>query len=66
MKRPRYSDDQVLRILREHRDGQSVTALCRKYRISDTTFYKWRARRCGSDPALDEAPGRPFGKAKRL
>ncbi|WP_428650506.1 transposase [Roseibium sp.] len=45
MKRPRFSEDEILQILQEHKSGQTAAELCRKYRISDTTFYKWRARR---------------------
>lgn len=31
-------------MLKEHRAGTAATDLCRKHRISDATFYKWRSR----------------------
>ena len=42
MKKPKFSAKQIAAILDEHKKGASATSLCRKYSISDTTFYKWR------------------------
>ena len=42
MKRSRFSDEQIIGVLKEHRGGLSASELCRKYRISDATLYKWR------------------------
>ena len=44
MKRSRFSDEQIIGILKEHQAGLSATDLCRKYGISDATFYTWRKR----------------------
>lgn len=44
MKRSRFSDEQIIGILKEHQAGLSVAELCRKYGISDATFYKWRSK----------------------
>lgn len=41
MKRSRFSDEQIIGILKEHQAGLSATDLCRKYGISDATFYTW-------------------------
>jgi putative transposase len=44
MRKSRFSDDQVIGILKEHAAGIPVADLCRKYGISDATFYTWRTR----------------------
>jgi len=44
MKRSRFSEEQIIGILKEHQAGLSATDLCRKYGFSDATFYKWRSK----------------------
>jgi putative transposase len=44
MKKTRYSEEQIIGILKEAEAGISVTELCRKYGISDATYYNWKAR----------------------
>ena len=44
MKRSRFSEEQIIGILREHQAGARTAYLCRKHGISDATFYKWRSR----------------------
>ena len=44
MRRSRFSEEQVIGILKEHEAGLGVAELCRKYGISDATFYKWRSK----------------------
>ena len=44
MKRSRFSEEQIIGILKEHQAGLSAAELCRKHGISDATFYKWRAK----------------------
>ncbi len=39
MKRSRFSEEQIIGILKEHQAGLSAGELCRKYGISDATFY---------------------------
>jgi len=46
MKR-RYSDEQIIGILKEFEAGVKATELCRKYGMSDATFYKWKAKFSG-------------------
>jgi putative transposase len=45
----RYSEEQILRILREVESGTSVAEVCRKYEVSDATLYRWRSKYGGMD-----------------
>ena len=47
MKKSRFSEDQIIGILKERQAGLPVTETCRKHGISDATFYTWRARYAG-------------------
>lgn len=44
MKKTRYSEDQIIGILKEAEAGLPVIELCRKYGISDATYYNWKAK----------------------
>jgi putative transposase len=44
MKRSRFSEEQVIAILREQEAGAKTADVCRKHGISDATFYKWKAK----------------------
>ncbi len=52
MKRSRYSDSQIMAILKQAEEGIPVTELCREHGMSDATFYKWRANFGGMDASL--------------
>ncbi|MFT6581245.1 MAG: putative transposase [Alphaproteobacteria bacterium] len=43
----RFSDEQIIGILKEHEVGVTVKELCRKYGMSDATYYKWKAKYSG-------------------
>ena len=45
----RFTDEQMIGILKEAEAGLKVAELCRKYGISDATFYKWRSRYGGME-----------------
>jgi putative transposase len=51
MKRSRFSHEQIIGILKEHQAGLSAVELCRKYGVSDATFYKWRSKYGGMEIA---------------
>jgi len=49
MKRSRFTEEQIIGILREQEAGVPVADLCRKHGLSSPTFYKWKARYGGMD-----------------
>jgi putative transposase len=49
MKRKRFSEEQIIAILREHESGFSTPDLCRKHGMSKGTFYAWKAKFGGMD-----------------
>ena len=49
MKRNRFTDEQIIGILREHEAGTPVSELCRKHGVSDASIYKWKAKFGGMD-----------------
>ena len=61
MRKSRFTEELIIKMLKEHAAGLSAGDLCRKYGISDATFYKWRSRYSGMEvsearklKALDE------------
>jgi putative transposase len=52
MKKSRYSDSQILSILKQAENGCKVPDLCREYGMSSAAFYKWRAKYGGMDASL--------------
>jgi putative transposase len=49
MKRKRFSEEQIITILREHDAGVSTKELCRKHGMSSAAFYSWKAKYGGMD-----------------
>jgi len=49
MKRSRFTQEQIIGVLKEHQAGAAAADLCRKHGISDATFYKWRSKYGGME-----------------
>jgi putative transposase len=49
MKKSRYSEGQIISVLKEHQAGIPVSELCRKHGISEATIYNWRSRYGGME-----------------
>ena len=52
MKTSRYTEAQILAILRQAEGGMPVAELCREHGMSTAAFYKWRAKYGGMDASL--------------
>ena len=52
MKRSRYSDSQIMAILKQAESGIPVPELCREHGMSSATFYKWRSKYGGMDTSM--------------
>jgi putative transposase len=44
MKHSKFSDEQIIAILKEHEAGAKPAELCRKYGMSEATVYNWKAK----------------------
>ena len=52
MKKAKFSDAQIMAILRQAENGVPVSELCREHGMSSATLYKWRAKYGGMDASL--------------
>lgn len=52
MKNTKFSESQIIGILREAESGLPIRDLCREHGISSATFYKWRAKFSGMDVSM--------------
>ncbi len=49
MKGKRFSEEQIIAVLKEVEAGAKVMDVCRKYNISDATYYNWKAKYYGME-----------------
>ena len=49
MKKSRFTEEQIISILREQELGNPTVEVCRRHGISQTTFYKWKAKYGGME-----------------
>jgi len=49
MRKSRFTEEQIIGVLKEHQAGLPAAELCRKHGISDATFYAWRSRYGGME-----------------
>jgi putative transposase len=49
MRRSRFSQEQIIGVLKEHEAGAATADLCRKHGISEATFYTWRSKYGGME-----------------
>ncbi len=52
MKKSKFSDSQILAILKQAEGGMLIPELCREHGISTATFYNWRSKYGGMDASL--------------
>ena len=52
MKTSRFSDSQIIAILKQAEGGSPISELCREHGMSSATFYKWRSKFGGMDASL--------------
>ena len=69
MKRLRFTEEQIIAVLREQEAGMRTADICRRHGISDATFYKWKAKYGGlevSDAKRLRALEDENGRLKRM
>ena len=52
MRKSRYTDSQIMAILKQNEQGASVADLCREHGMSQAMFYKWRSKFGGMDTSM--------------
>ena len=66
MKRSRYSEEQVVGILREAQGGMTTKAVCAKHNISEQTFYNWKRKYQGMEVNDVRAMAEEISRLKRI
>ncbi len=66
MKGSRFSEEQIMGVLREHEAGAKTEEVCRQHGISSATFYKWKAKYGGLDVSEARRLKSPEDENRRL
>lgn len=66
MKKSRFSDSQIMAILKQGESGVSVPELCREHGMSSASFYKWRAKFGDMDTSMIKRMKELEGESQRL
>ena len=66
MKKSKFTDSQIMAILKQSEAGAPVPELCREHGMSSATFYKWRAKFGGMDASLMKRMKELEAENKRL
>ena len=67
MKKSRFSESQVVAILKEGESGGTVAQISRKHGISSATYYHWKSQYAGAGvPELQRLSGLPAGREARI
>ena len=66
MRKLRYSDSQILAILKQNEQGMGVPELCREHGVSSVQFYQWRSKFGGMDASMMKRLKELEGENRRL
>lgn len=66
MKKSRFTDSQILSVLKQAENGVPVPELCREHGMSSATFYKWRTKFGGMDASMMTRLKEPEEENRRL
>jgi putative transposase len=66
MKKSRYTEEQIIGILKQHEAGVKTADLCREHGISEATFYNWKSKYGGMDVSEAQRLRAMEGENRRL
>ena len=52
MRKSRFTDSQIMAMLKQYEDGAAVNDICREHSVSSAQFYKWRSKFGGMDTSM--------------
>ena len=52
MRKSRFTDSQIMAMLKQNEDGAAVNDICREHSVSSAQFYKWRSKYGGMDTSM--------------